>query len=150
MPSVEEELGQRLARGEEVVLATVVKVDGQPPARPGAKLRMSRAATLAGTLGCSEFDSAALEDSPGIAESSSPQLRTYRHELGSIEVYLEPYEAPPTLLVFSATPVARALVDWAGQIGFTAFLVETRPERITDAGWPVSYTHLTLPTIYSV
>jgi xanthine dehydrogenase accessory factor len=136
MPSVEEELGQRLARGEEVVLATVVKVDGQPPSRPGAKLLMSRTATLAGTLGCSEFDSAALEDSPGIAESSSPQLRTYRHDLGSIEVYLEPYEAPPQLLVFSATPVARALVDWARQIGFRALLVETRPERMKDGGWP--------------
>lgn len=136
MPSVEEELAQRLARGEEVVLATVIKVDGQPPSRPGAKLLMSRTASLAGTLGCSEFDSAALADAPQVAQSASPQVRTYRHELGSIEVYLEPYEAPPTLLVFSATPVARALVDWARQIGFTAFLVETRPERITDAGWP--------------
>jgi xanthine dehydrogenase accessory factor len=136
MPSVEEELGQRLARGEEVVLATVVKVDGRPPSRPGAKLLMSRNAAIAGTLGCSEFDSAALADAPQVAESASPHLRTYRHELGSIEVYLEPYEAPPQLLVFSATPVARALVDWARQIGFTALLVETRPERIKDAGWP--------------
>ena len=127
MPSVEEELAARLAKSDEVVLATVVKLDGEPPSRPGAKLLMSRTATLAGTLGCSEFDSAALADSNRILESGSPQLRTYHHDLGSIEVYLEPYEAPPTLLVFSATPVARALVDWARQIGFDAFLVETRP-----------------------
>jgi xanthine dehydrogenase accessory factor len=136
VPSVEEELVARLANNDEVVLATVVKLDGEPPSRPGAKLLMSRTATLAGTLGCSEFDSAALADSSRILESGSPQLRTYHHDLGSIEVYLEPYEAPPTLLVFSATPVARALVDWARQIGFVAFLVETRPERMKGAGWP--------------
>jgi xanthine dehydrogenase accessory factor len=136
--TVEEELAHRLARGEEVVLATVIRLDGRPPSKSGAKLLMSRTATLAGTLGCSEFDSAALADASRIAQSTSPQVRTYRHDLGTIEVYLEPYEAPPTLLVFSATPIARALIAWARQIGFTAFLVETRPERLTDAGWPAA------------
>src|SRR5438309_11486957 len=124
MPSVEEELARRLAGGEEVVLATVVKLDGEPPSQAGAKLLMSRDASLAGTLGCSEFDSAALADSASIAESASPQLRTYRHDLGSIEVYLEPYAAAPTLLVFAATPVGRAPVRWAEEVGFRAVLVE--------------------------
>ena len=124
MPSVEEELAQRLARGEEVVLATVVKLDGEPPSQTGAKLLMSRQAALAGTLGCSEFDSAALAEAASIAEHASPQVRTYRHDLGSIEVYLEPYAAIPTLLVFAATPVARALVQWAEEVGFHPVLVE--------------------------
>src|SRR5438045_7529937 len=91
MPSVEQELARRLALGEEVVLATVIKLDGKPPSRPGAKLLMSRTATLAGTLGCSEFDSAALEDAARIAAAGTPELRTYRHDLGSIEAYLEPH-----------------------------------------------------------
>src|SRR5690348_16450759 len=77
MPSVEEALASRVARGEEVVLATVIKLDGEPPSQRGAKLLMSRSAALAGTLGCSEFDSAALGDAGAIATSGSPQLRTY-------------------------------------------------------------------------
>jgi len=132
VPSVEEELARRLASGEEVVLATVVKLDGEPPSQAGAKLLMSRDASLAGTLGCSEFDSAALTDSASIAESTSPQLRTYRHDLGSIEVYLEPYAAAPTLLVFAATPVARSLVRWAEEVGFRPVLVE----RLADLPAP--------------
>ncbi len=124
MPSVEEELAHRLARGEEVVLATVVKLDGEPPSQTGSKLLMSRQARLAGTLGCSEFDSAALADSGDVAEHGSPQIRTYRHDLGSIEVYLEPYTAAPTLVVFAATPIARTLVPWAEEVGFRAQLVE--------------------------
>src|SRR5258708_19959683 len=56
VPSLEEDLAARLASGEEVVLATVIRLDGEPPSRTGAKLLMSRSATLAGTLGSSEFD----------------------------------------------------------------------------------------------
>jgi len=118
VPSVEEELAARLAQGEEVVLATVIKLDGEPPSQPGAKLLMTRNAPLAGTLGCSEFDSAALADSAAIATSGAPQVRTYRHDLGSIDVYVEPYIAAPTLVVFAATPVAQALLRWAPDVGF--------------------------------
>src|SRR5438132_10184683 len=125
VPSIEEALAERLARGEEVVLATVIRVDGQPPSQPGAKLLMSRTASLAGTLGFSEFDSAAVADANGIATSGAPQLRTYRHDLGSIEVYLEPYAASPTLVIFAATPVARALAGWAPELGFRSVLAES-------------------------
>lgn len=140
--SVEEELARRLSRGEEVVLATVTRVDGEPPSRPGAKLLMSRAAQLSGTLGCSEFDSAALADAASIATDGVPQLRTYRHELGSIEVYLEPYASPPTLVVFAATPVSSSLLRWAPELGFRTLLVETRPERLQGASWPASISSL--------
>jgi xanthine dehydrogenase accessory factor len=142
MPSLEEELAARTARGEEVVLATVIKVDGEPPSRAGAKLLVSRTAALAGTLGCSEFDSAALADAAGIADGGSPKLRTYRHDLGSIDVYLEPYGAAPTLVVFAATPVAAALLRWAPELGFRTVLVETRPERLKGASWPASVAAL--------
>jgi len=123
VPSVEEELASRIASGDPVVLATVIKLDGEPPSQPGSKLLMSGEAPIAGTLGCSEFDSAALADSQSVAAGGAPQMRTYRHDLGSIEVYLEPYAASPTLVVFADTPVARALVSWAPEVGFRPVLV---------------------------
>jgi xanthine dehydrogenase accessory factor len=134
MPSVEEELARSLERGEEVVLATVIKLDGEPPSQPGAKLLMSGGAGIAGTLGCSEFDTAALEDAAAVAGAGSPQLRTYRHDLGSIEVYLEPYASAPTLLVFANTPVARALLRTAAEVGFRAVLVQ----RLADVPAPTA------------
>ena len=142
MPSVEEDLAARTARGDEVVLATVIKVDGEPPSHTGAKILLSRTATLAGTLGCSEFDSAALADAAEVADAAAPQLRTYRHDLGSIEVYLEPYPAAPTLVIFAATPVAASLLRWAPELGFRTLLVETRAERLKDATWPAAMTSL--------
>jgi xanthine dehydrogenase accessory factor len=136
--SVEEELAQRLAGGEEAVLATVIKLDGRPPSHPGAKLLLSRTATLAGTLGCSEFDAAAMADAGDIAAAGAPVLRTYRHDLGSIDVYIEPHAPAPTLVVFGATPVAESLLRWAPEVGFRTILVETRPERLKGAEWPAS------------
>lgn len=141
MPAAEEELARRLGRGEEVVLATVIKVDGEPPSQPGAKLLMSRTEAIAGTLGCSEFDSAALADSARIAERGSPQTRTYSHDLGSIEVYLEPYAAAPTLVVFAATPVARALIQWAPEVGFRPVLVESAADFPNDLSGDLYAVH---------
>jgi xanthine dehydrogenase accessory factor len=128
MPSVEQELADRLARGEEVVVATVVKIDGEPPSQPGAKLLMTRTTAIAGTLGCSEFDTAALQDANAIATGGSPQVHTYRHDLGSIDVYLEPYAGAPTLLVFATTPIARELVRMAPEVGFRTVLADSVKE----------------------
>jgi xanthine dehydrogenase accessory factor len=133
MPSVEQELARRIAAGEQVVLATVIRVDGEPPSQPGAKLLMSRESALAGTLGCSEFDTAALADAANVAEGSAPRTRTYRHELGSIEVYLEPYAAAPMLVVFADTPVGRALARWAPEVGFRTALADSAADAPTTA-----------------
>lgn len=141
MPSVEEELAQRLARGEEVVLGTVIKLDGEPPSQPGAKLLMSRESALAGTLGCSEFDTAAVDDAASIAAGASPQLRTYRHDLGSIEVYLEPYAASPGLIVFANTPVGRALAASAPGLGFRTQLVASARDLPSDLAADLYVVH---------
>jgi len=118
MPEVESELVERLARGEELVLATVVRLDGEPPSRTGAKALFDRDRQIAGTLGCSEFDSQARADARGLLASGTPGLRSYHHDLGAIEVYLEPYRHRPLLVVAGDTPVAEALRRWAPEVGF--------------------------------
>jgi xanthine dehydrogenase accessory factor len=129
MPEVESELTGRLARGEEVVLATVIRLDGEPPSRTGAKALFDGGRQLAGTLGCSEFDSQARADAPGLLAAGAPVVRTYRHDLGAIEVYLEPYLRRPLLVALADTPVAVALRRWAPEVGFdvTASTPAERP-----------------------
>lgn len=131
MPALESELAARIARGEEVVLATVVRLNGEPPSRTGAKALFDRERHLAGTLGCSEFDSQARAEAPDLLAGSVPGLRTYRHDLGSIEVYLEPYLRRPLLVVISDTPVARTLTRWAPDLGFD---VATAPPTVPPPG----------------
>jgi len=97
-----------------------LRVDGKPPSRAGEKILLDRQGAVAGTLGCSEFDAAAKADAAAFLDSGRPGMRTYQHDLGTIEVYLEPYPVAPILVVLGDTPVARELVDLAGRVGFHA------------------------------
>ncbi|HEX2031458.1 MAG TPA: molybdopterin-binding protein [Actinomycetota bacterium] len=125
------EAARRTAAGERVVVATAVRVEGSPPCRPGQKLLIGARGPLAGTLGCAEFDGGAASDAPAVLTSGEAAIRTYRHDLGSVEVYLEPRRRAPRLVVLGATPVALWLLRWGGDLGYETTLVESRPERVT-------------------
>jgi molybdenum cofactor synthesis domain-containing protein len=114
------------------VIATAVRVHGSPPCRVGQRIVIGPGGPLGGTLGCAEFDSAAAADAPEILTSGEPAIRTYTHDLGTIEVFLQPRLGPPTLLVLSSTPVALELLRLARRLGYRAVLVEPRSERITS------------------
>ncbi len=120
-------------------MATVVRVAGEPPARTGEKILLDRTGALAGTLGCSEFDAAARADAAPVLRTGRPELRTYRHDLGSIEVYLEPYPPVPLLVVLGRTPVAEALVRWGRELGFRA--VTELPEEVPTGAYVVHTDH---------
>jgi xanthine dehydrogenase accessory factor len=108
-------------------------VHGSPPCAVGNSMRIVPGGEVHGTLGCAEFDEAAIRDAAEILASGQPVTRTYHHELGDVEVYLEPSHRTPTLVVVSATDVARELATLAPGLGFAPVLVETRSERVTDA-----------------
>ena len=126
------EVGQRPSPPiGDVVVATAVRVIGQPPCRVGQRLVIGPGGPVEGTLGCAEFDAAAVADAPGVLDGGEPVLRRYSHDLGDVEVYLE---APPRrrrLVVVSATPIAHELLRLAAQLGYETVLVEPRTERVT-------------------
>ena len=92
------EATRRLDEGEEVVLATAIRTDGEPPCRPGQKLLLGANGPLSGTLGCSEFDASAVDETKDLLASGEPALRTFTHDLGTVEVYLEPLRPRPRLV----------------------------------------------------
>lgn len=116
---------------EPVVVATAVRVHGSPPCRPGQKLIVGKHGPLEGTLGCAEFDAGAVSDAPGVLASGEPTVRTYEHDLGSVEVFLEPSAPRPTLVVLGATPVSRWLLRWGRDLGYSTVLIDPRPDRVT-------------------
>lgn len=135
------------SRSEEaVVVATAVKTHGDPPCEIGQKLTIGRSGPLEGTLGCAEFDSQAVADAPGALAAGAPVTRTYEHELGSVEVFLEPRPTPDTLVVFAATPVAAELLRLGRALGYNTVLVEPRIERVTRAHRKAADRILSSPT----
>src|SRR5262245_30839764 len=115
------------------VEARAVKVHGSPPCRVGNAMRIVPGGEVHGTLGCAEFDEAAVADAAGILASGGPETRTYHHEQGDVEVYLEPHRAAPTLASVSAPDLAPGLGALAPRRRYAPVLVEGRAERVTDA-----------------
>lgn len=112
------------------VEATAVKVTGEPPCRVGARMTVESAGPVHGTLGCAEFDAAAVSAAAEVDAAGEPQTRVLTHELGDIEVFFEPIGAASRAVIVSATEVARLLTEHLRALGFDPELVEPRTERL--------------------
>jgi molybdopterin adenylyltransferase len=108
-----------------------VKVEGSPPCRVGNLLSVVPGGEVHGTLGCAEFDEAAVRDAADVYASGEPATRVYHHDRGSVEVFLEPHRPPPALVIVAATDVARGLARLAARLGLRPVLVEPRAERVS-------------------
>jgi molybdopterin adenylyltransferase len=133
--------GHEAARAKDVVgpagdrpsvSAKAIRIHGTPPCRVGNAMSIVPGGAVHGTLGCAEFDEAAVRDAAEVLASGEPWVRTYRHEQGDVEVFLEPVRPVSTLVLVSANDVSRALVRLAGPLGYAPVLVEPRSERVTE------------------
>ena len=119
--------------------ATAVKVTGSPPCEVGNAMSIVPGGEVHGTLGCAEFDAAAVEAAGDVLASGKPQTRTLHHDLGDIEVFFRPVAAARRMIVMSATDVARSLRAAMARLGTAVTLVESRPDRLSaDDGPSVS------------
>jgi xanthine dehydrogenase accessory factor len=118
------------------VEAKAVRVIGAPPCEVGNAMTIVPGGEVRGTLGCAEFDAAAVEAAAEVQRLGRPEVRTFHHEQGDVEVYLEPHGAAARLLVVSATDVARSLRAEMERQGRAVLLVEPRRERLVPADEP--------------
>lgn len=124
-------LARRMELGEDTLLATAIRREGSPPCSVGQKMLLGPGGPLTGTLGCSDFDTAIAKEAAQVLAGGLSTVRTLNHDLGSIEVYLEPYTRKPRLVVVGATPVALWLLRWGRDLGYEPVLVEDRDGWIT-------------------
>lgn len=120
------------ARGRSAVLVTVVGVEGEPPSHPGAKLVAVDGSVAAGTLGCSEFDTAGLELAASLNSSAgSDAAATLRRrvvfghgEERALDLFAERYEPRPGVIVMGSNPVGRAVAELATLVGRNVIALE--------------------------
>ena len=116
--------------------AKAVRVIGTPPCAVGNAMTIVPGGEVHGTLGCAEFDEAAIGAAAEVDAAGRPETRTLHHELGDIEVYFEPHRPVPRAFVVSATDVARALRGELRRLGYEVTIVESRAERLADGDRP--------------
>ena len=101
------------------VTITAVKQIGAPPCPVGARIVIGPGGPLEGTLGCAEFDAAAVQEARDALEADpvTPHTAMFHHDLGDIEVFVEPHPSPPVLVIVSATPVAAGAPPTGTRLG---------------------------------
>jgi molybdopterin adenylyltransferase len=113
-----------------VEVKAVKVVEGSPPCRIGMTMTIEPGGATHGTLGCAEFDAQAVDAANDAWAAGEPTTRVLHHDLGDVEVFVEPHRPPPQFVVVSATDVARLLRSELRRLGYHTVLVEPRAERV--------------------
>lgn len=128
----------RLRRaGRQCALATIIQANGSIPSHTCAKLLVRDDGTMAGTIGggCVEaevWEAAREAMATGKARRMSFSLgqdAAYDNGLicgGQLEVFVEPVEPQPRVIIFGAGHISKSLCQVAGLIGFQTTIVDNR------------------------
>lgn len=134
--------------GEPVVLATVVKARGSVPRQSGAKMLVYSDGRISGTIGGGEMEARIIDEA--LQCLADGETRVVPYSLvdpqrgdpglcgGEVEVYLEPYAPPATLLVIGCGHVGKAVAALGHWLGYRVHVSDDReelaaPDHIPDA-----------------
>ena len=139
-------LTDAVAAGTPVVLATVVATKRSVPRHAGTKMLVYGDGSLLGTVGGGAMESRVIDEALiALRTGTSKQLQ---YELlapdrgdpgvcgGEVQIYLEPYMPPHTVLVVGAGHVGRAVVDLAHWLGYRTVVTDDREDRLDEATMP--------------
>lgn len=123
--------------GESVALATVIGTQGSVPRHPGSKMLVRADGSIVGTVGGGRMEALVIQES--LLAISDGQTRTTNYSLndlgagdpgvcgGTVQIFIEPTAAPPTLLVIGIGHVGKALAELSKWSGFRVIISDDRP-----------------------
>lgn len=132
------QLAEMAARGEDGVLATVIRADRSVPRHLGSKMILHRDGTVTGSVG-----GGAVEDHVrSVAAEVMADGRCCRVTLkldgqvsvcgGEVELFLEPVSTAVPCWIIGAGHLGRALVDLGANLPFHFTVVDDRSEYLAD------------------
>lgn len=134
--AVYEALLDAQSRGEPVALATIVSVSGSMPRHEGSKMLVRADGSIVGTVGGGTLESRVIETA--LAALADGQTRLNSYTLNSIEagdpgvcggtaqIFIEPLQLAPVLLVIGGGHVGRALAELGKWAGYRVILSDDR------------------------
>ncbi|MFL5758489.1 MAG: XdhC family protein [Thermomicrobiales bacterium] len=117
-----------------VPVATVTVVRGEPL---GAKL-LVLPDRIEGSLGNAALDETAATDAKSLLSAEKSETRTYAvtGRATEVDLFIETFPPPPTLLIFGAVHVAQALTRFGKMLGFTVIVSDARAKLATEERFP--------------
>jgi len=138
---------EALEQGEDVALVTIVRTRGSTPQRVGAKMLVYPDGRTVGTIGGGCYEHDALGKAREALAARRPVLAQYElsddvaQETGLIcggqmEVFIEPLQPSPRLLIVGAGHVGFELARVAGGLGFRVQVIDDREKYASAERFP--------------
>jgi xanthine dehydrogenase accessory factor len=134
--------------GTTCALCTIIRSSGSTPRHESSKMLVFADGRFVGTIGGGEMESRVIEAARDIARSGEARIMEYNLVDpkqgdpgvcgGTVEIFIEPINPPPALLIIGAGHVGRATAHLAKWLGFRVIVADDRsdlasPEWIPDA-----------------
>lgn len=140
MRDVTEATMRLLETGGRGALATVIRSSGSTPQEPGARMLLLPDGSTVGTIGGGAIEHHVLDELRACRLDGRPRVvaKDLVRDLGMccggrMEVFVEPIEGRPRLVIFGAGHVGKATAAVARTLGFRVVVVDDREELNTDA-----------------
>ncbi len=141
--------------GGAAVLCTVVRERGSVPRHAGSKMLVYPDGHVLETIGGGEMESRVVRVALEALADGRPRTVSYQMVDpsagdpgvcgGEVEIFVEPFQPRPTLLVIGAGHVGRALVHLGHWLGFRVALADDRPDYCRPEWAPGADEYLCVP-----
>ncbi len=132
--------------GQSVALATIIKVSGSVPRHSGTKMLIYPDSRTTGTIGGGEMEARVLDEALKILENGGPRVIEYSLVDpnkgdpgvcgGLVEIYIEPYHPPASVLVIGCGHVGKAVANLADWLGYVVAVNDDREELVVPEEVP--------------
>jgi len=146
MKSIYQVLVELEANHQPVALCTIVSSQGSTPRHVGSKMIVYQDGHILGTVGGGELESRVLATALEAIQDGKPRLLAYNLADpqrgdpgvcgGQVEVFVEPIQPKPTLVVVGAGHVGKAIAHLAHWLGFHVVVSDDRPELCSPESVP--------------
>jgi xanthine dehydrogenase accessory factor len=138
--------------GASAALCTVIKSSGSVPRHSTSKMLVFADGKFVGTIGGGEMENRTLEAAKQVARSGQAQI--LEHSLvdpkqgdagvcgGTVEIFIEPINPPPQMIIIGAGHVGRATAHLAKWLGFRIIVNDDRAELVSPEWIPEADVYL--------
>jgi xanthine dehydrogenase accessory factor len=129
------------SQGASGVICTIVQSQGSTPRHIGSKMLVYADGRFIGTVGGGEVESRVIREALGALEDGKPRLLSYNMVDpergdpgicgGQLEVFVEPIQPQPLMVIIGAGHVGKAVAHLARWLGFRVAVSDDRPEFCT-------------------
>ena len=153
--SVYKALAKLEEENEAGALCTLIRSQGSTPRHSGSKMLVYQDGSIIGTVGGGEVENRVIEEAVQSIKDGKPRLLEYNMSDpergdpgvcgGQMEVFVEPIQSKPTLVIIGAGHVGKAVAHLAHWLGFRVVINDDRPEFCTSEAVPDGDEYLPAP-----